>query len=220
MTSTQRESLRGAAALCRLCTGFPWFLAALLAATSAAAEIEPPEPAPFAEPISEQASPAPDWDWSRRGLHFAAGAAGAALAVPLSLAMCTGIGEGSNNLLLSAVPALLLYLAIPPIAVAASTTYGEAWLFDTPVDWVRPALWTTLIVHAGIVFGAMAMGVSTHDLGRVAPFTLAEVLLLPATATLSDELWAPAPVQPAAIPASQDPREPVAHVVPLLSASF
>jgi hypothetical protein len=215
MTSSQRG-----AAVCPLAAGLPWFLAALLATTSAAAEIEPPELAPFAEPITEKTSPAPGWDWSRRGLHFAAGAVGAAVAVPLCLAMSTGIGEGSNNLLLSAVPAVLLYLAVPPFAVAASTTYGEAWLFDTPVDRVRPALWTTLAVHAGLMFGAMAIGISTHDLGRIAPFTLAEVLLLPATATLSDELWAPAPIPPAAVPAPRDPAEPAALIVPLLSGSF
>lgn len=128
--------------------------------------------------------------------QFLVGAGAAVVAVPGSLLLGSALGSLSNNLFLAALPSLVLFLALPPLAV----TWAE-WMFgnwDSPGSArFMPAIWIALGVHAAAMVGGIASGASYLNLGSMAILTLIEALVLPAVVTLSMRLLGPHP-EPAA----------------------
>lgn len=154
-------------------------------------------------------------------LELAVGAGAAAVTVPVALLAGAGVGSLSSNLVLAAVPALLLVLALPPVAVAAA----EAWLGDRLAPGrgrFRPAVWVALGVQALMMGAAIALGANARDWRDVVWLTLAEAVALPVAVTLTTSLSRPAMPPPGMEPPlpvrearlSQGPR------VPLLALSF
>lgn len=193
-------------------------LALLLVAPPARAETGP-RLLPELEPTSGAPS---SMKWM--ALEFAVGAGAAVVAVPVALLAGAGVGSLSSNLVLAAAPALLLFLALPPLAVAGL----EAWLgnrLSPGRGLFRPAVWVALAVHALALGGAIALGASAYNWRDVALLTLAEAVALPAAVTLTMHLSRPStppppvPTLEAPHPARGEARSK-ALTVPLLAFHF
>jgi hypothetical protein len=157
-------------------------------------------------------------------LELGTGAGAAVVAVPATLALSAWVGSLSSNLVLAAAPAMVLLLALPPLAVT-----GAQWLVGNALQpgsvRFQPAVWVALGVHVLAVTGAVLLGATVDDLGDAALFTLVEALVLPTAVTLT--LRATAPVPPPTL--SRVPERPRsleeatasrAVVVPLLRYTF
>lgn len=197
--------------------GVALVLALLLAAPSARAEN-----GPRLMPELEPASASSPMKWM--ALEFAVGAGAAVVSVPVALLAGSGVGSLSSNLVLAAGPALLLFVALPPLAVAGL----EAWFgnrLSPGRGLFRPAIWVALAVHALTMGAAIAMGASARNWGDVALLTLAEAVALPATVTLTMHLSRPSspPPPPQALEAPHPARDAArskALSVPLVAFNF
>lgn len=157
-------------------------------------------------------------------LEMATGAGTAVVAVPATLALSAWVGSLSSDLALAAAPAMVLLLALPPLAVA-----GTQWLVGNQLHpgsaRFQPAVWVALGVHVLAVTGAVLLGATVDDLGDAALFTLVEALVLPTAVTLTMRVTAPVP-PPTLTRVPERPRTLVeatasrAVVVPLLRYTF
>ncbi|WNG41229.1 hypothetical protein F0U61_51710 [Archangium violaceum] len=157
-------------------------------------------------------------------LELATGAGAAVVAVPATLALSAWVGSLSSNLVMAAAPAMVLLLALPPLAVA-----GAQWLVGNRLHpgsaRFQPAVWVALGAHMLAVTGAVLLGATVDDLGDAALFTLVEALVLPAAVTLTMRATAPVP-PPTLSRVPEKPRALVeattsrALVVPLLRCAF
>ena len=158
-------------------------------------------------------------------LELGTGAGAALVAVPATLALSAWVGSLSSNLVLAAAPAIVLLLALPPLAVT-----GAQWLVGNALQpgsvRFQPAVWVALGVHVLAVTGAVLLGATVDDLGDAALFTLVEALLLPTAVTLTLRAVAPPEVfvprargleAPRAVVEATAPR---AVVVPVWRQSF
>ncbi|QRN97946.1 hypothetical protein JRI60_02365 [Archangium violaceum] len=157
-------------------------------------------------------------------LELATGAGAAVVSVPATLALSAWVGSLSSNLVLAAAPAMLLLVALPPLAVAGAQWFVGNLLQPGSVR-LQPAVWVALGVHVLAVTGAVLLGATVHDLGNAALFTLVEAVLLPTAVTLTMRATSPAPL-PSAPRVPEPPRSVVeatasrALVVPLLRHTF
>ena len=158
--------------------------------------------------------------------RFVAGAAAALVSVPLGLLLGRTLGVTSTSILIAA-PSLLLFLALPPVAVTLAEWLAGNWSLPGSSRF-RPAIWMALIAHTLIFAGSVYLSGSAYDFRSAALFTGVEMALLPAVVTLVMTLSAPAPeaaAAPAIAPAVDTPR-PVqpstqrAFVLPLVSVAF
>ncbi|HEX8436338.1 hypothetical protein [Archangium sp.] len=158
-------------------------------------------------------------------LELATGAGAAVVAVPATLALSAWVGSLSSNLVLAAAPAMVLLLALPPLAVT-----GAQWLVGNALRpgsvRFQPAVWVALGVHVLAVTGAVLLGATVDRLGDAALFTLVEALVLPTAVTLT--MRATAPVPPPTLTRVPEPPRTVAEapltsralVVPVLRYTF
>lgn len=157
-------------------------------------------------------------------LELGTGAGAAVVAVPATLALSAWVGSLSSNLVWAAAPAMVLLLALPPLAVT-----GAQWLVGNALQpgsvRFQPAVWVALGVHVLAVTGAVLLGATVDDLGDAALFTLVEALVLPTAVTLTMRATAPVP-PPTLSRVPERPRSVVeatasrALVVPLLRYTF
>lgn len=120
--------------------------------------------------------------WQAAGAEYAAGVAVAAVAVPLSMEVGTMIGKSSSDLTTALVPALLITLLVPPVAVAGAE-WSVARLCGRRGARFHPAVWAGLGVSVlGVLFGALG-GVWTENKLSFSLFVAAESLALPAAVT-------------------------------------
>jgi hypothetical protein len=125
--------------------------------------------------------------------QFAAGAAAAMVAVPLSLGFAIGFGAVPTDLLVALIPAALVLVIVPALAVTwAVRAMGNR---DHPgtYRWA-PAVWLTLGVQLLAVAGGMLFGLAVANFTSFFLVTLAEMVLLPAAATLPMRWQAARPV--------------------------
>lgn len=157
-------------------------------------------------------------------LELATGAGAAVVAVPATLALSAWVGSLSSNLVLAGAPALVLLVALPPLAVT-----GAQWLVGNLLQpgsvRFQPAVWVALGVHVLAVTGAVLLGATVDRLGDAALFTLVEALVLPTAVTLT--MRATSPVLPPSTPRAPEPPRSVveatatrALVVPVLRYTF
>jgi hypothetical protein len=112
--------------------------------------------------------------------RLAVGVGAAVVAVPVALWLGAALGALSSHLVLAAAPALLLFIVLPPLAVAGA----EARLgHPSGPEPLRRAFWVALAVHLLATGAAIALGASAHNVRDVLLLTLAEALLLPAAVT-------------------------------------
>ncbi|XXF77992.1 hypothetical protein P2318_33840 [Myxococcaceae bacterium GXIMD 01537] len=158
-------------------------------------------------------------------LEFAVGAGAAVVAVPVAMLAGAGLGSLSSNLVLAAAPALLLFAALPPLAVAGL----ESWFGNRLAPGrgsFRPAVWVALAVHVLATGAAIALGASARNWRDVALLTLGEAIALPAAVTLTMYLSrpsaAPPPPPPSLTPPhpARDAARPNGLVVPLVAFNF
>ncbi|MFE8603639.1 hypothetical protein [Archangium violaceum] len=157
-------------------------------------------------------------------LELGTGAGAAVVAVPATLALSAWVGSLSSDLVLAAAPAMVLLLAVPPLAVT-----GVQWLVGNALHpgsvRFQPAVWVALGVHVLAVTGAVLLGATVDDLGDAALFTLVEALVLPTAVTLTMRATAPVP-PPTLSRVPERPRSVVeatasrALVVPLFRHTF
>jgi len=157
-------------------------------------------------------------------LELATGAGAALVAVPATLALSAWVGSLSSNLVGAGAPALVLLLALPPLAVT-----GAQWLVGNLLQpgsvRFQPAVWVALGVHVLAVAGAVFLGATVDRFADAALFTLVDALVLPAAVTLT--LRATSPVAPLSTPRVPEPPRSVvestatrALVVPVLRYTF
>jgi len=117
------------------------------------------------------------------------------VSVPAGLMIGSWIGGLSNNLAIAAVPSLLFFLLLPPLAV----TWTE-WLTGNLIEpgsvTAQPAFWVALGAHLLASVGGIAFGVWSFNFGSLAVLTLIEALVLPAAVTLTMSLSRPPPQAP------------------------
>jgi uncharacterized membrane protein len=159
-------------------------------------------------------------------LELATGAGAAVVAVPATLALSAWVGSLSSNLVLAAAPAMVLLLALPPLAVT-----GVQWLVGNALHpgsvRFQPAVWVALGVHVLVLASAVVLGATVNDWRDGALISLAETLLLPTAVTLTMRATAPVP-PPTLSRVPERPRALVdaeatasrALVVPLLRYTF
>lgn len=114
--------------------------------------------------------------------QFGAGAAAAAISVPLTLWGASAVGGLSNDLIGAALPSLVMLLVLPPLAVTLTEfLVGQAL-------GANPRLWSAFFVTMGTqlvaIVGGVLLGVWAGNPTHVALFTLGEAILLPTAATL------------------------------------
>jgi hypothetical protein len=123
----------------------------------------------------------PGGGYSRRGSLFAIGAATTVVAVPLALELGMWVGTNSSNTLKAVVPALLVVLVLPPLAVVVAES---GWCrrvgakLRTGVA-IAAALGAQLLTLAA----AIVAGVSAPRYGDAVLLTMVEALVLPLVVT-------------------------------------
>lgn len=133
------------------------------------------------EPAGLHSVPSPPPVPSRRGLFMAGGVA-ALVSVPLGLGAGRWVGALASNTLLAVVPALLLVLLVPPLAVVGAAAWQGRRMGAGRLR-VGASVGTALGVQLMVVGGAIAMGASAHRPGDTVLLTLVEALLLAAVAS-------------------------------------
>ena len=136
-------------------------------------------PAPALSPTEPR--PRSRRPWSH---ELVAGLIAGSLSLPATALLSGAIGRGSGNLLAAAIPAALLYLILPPLAVTFSS-YGVGLFFDDAgISW-SPALWMALGVQVlGFALTALT-GFSTQRANDLVAITAIHTLALGATVTLT-----------------------------------
>ncbi|MDC0712278.1 serine hydrolase [Stigmatella sp. ncwal1] len=116
------------------------------------------------------------------GFPFGVGL-GTALGVgPLALWAGVWVGAGSLNTVRAALPALLLVLALPPLAVAVMEAWASRRQGLGPVRTGR-ALGLAFGTQVGILGGAIGVHASARRLGDAALLVLVQAVLLPGVVT-------------------------------------
>lgn len=120
--------------------------------------------------------------YSRRGSLFAIGAATTVVAVPLALALGMWVGTRSANAVQAVVPALLVVVLLPPLAVVLAE---NAWARRLKKKRPRAVLAVVASLGAQLLTVAAAIfaGVSAPRYGDAVLLTMVEALLLPLVVT-------------------------------------
>ncbi len=125
--------------------------------------------------------------------QYLAGAASAAVTVPLTLLVATWLGGLSSNLVWALVPSLLVLLALPPLVVTGAS-YWAANAASPGAVRFWPAFGATVAAQAAIVVVATLIGVSSRDVGAVAALTGVEMVVLPGVNAGTSYLTRPQPM--------------------------
>lgn len=126
-------------------------------------------------------------------LQIGASVVAAAVTAPVSVWTGQWVASWSGSDLV-ALPALLLAVALPPAAVSLA-----GWLIG---NWggperyhLSPAIWVTAGVSVATFVVAGLLGLNANEPARLAAYTAADMVLLPAAAVTTFQLTAaPAPV--------------------------
>lgn len=186
--------------------------AALLLALAADARAADPE-----APSSDPALTAPAEARPVLLVQVGSGVVAAAVTVPASMALGAWVGTLSGSTL-SALPALLIAAVVPPVAVTLSAWLTGNW--GGPERFrLNPAIWVTTGVSVASMVAAGFLGLNANEPGRVALYTAAQAVLLPAAAVGTLQ-WtaAPPPAQAALSPG--EPRLPKVPSVPVVQFAF
>jgi hypothetical protein len=126
-------------------------------------------------------------------LQIGAGVVAAAVTAPVSVWLGQWVGSWTGSDL-AALPALLLAVAVPPLAVTFSGWLAGNW--GGPERYhLTPALWVTAGVSVATFVVAGLLGLNANEPGRLAAYTAADAVLLPAAAVTTFQLTAaPSPV--------------------------
>jgi uncharacterized membrane protein YfcA len=154
--------------------------------------------------------------------EYLAGVGAAALTIPSMLAAGEAIGKSSPDLATALVPAILLQLIVPPVAVTlAEWAVGRYGLKDG--SRFHPAIWVAVAVNlVGIVIGA-AGGVYSGDALGNSLYTITNSLVMPLAVTGVMYAKRKRPPPPPAIPLGVEQRTgvlPAAMTFNLVKVSF
>jgi hypothetical protein len=126
-------------------------------------------------------------------LQIGAGVAAAAVTAPVSIWLGQWVSSWTGNDL-GALPALLLAVAVPPLAVTLSGWLVGNWGGPERYHLV-PAVWITAGVSVATFVVAGFLGLNANEPARLAAYTAADMVLLPAAAVTTFHFTAaPAPV--------------------------
>lgn len=112
----------------------------------------------------------------------ATGAAAAFFVAPAALMLGGWLGSLSNDFYGAALPALLVALLLPPLAVVFAEWLTADHAAPGRFRWL-PALGAVLLTQLVMIAGAVLLGVSGVSASGAALFTLADVVALPTVAT-------------------------------------
>lgn len=154
-------------------------LFALLSFACAAAALAEPQP-----PTKEEQRPV-------LLLQIGTGVVAAAVTAPVSIWLGQWVGSWTGSDL-GALPALLLAVALPPVAVSLG-----GWLIGNrggPERYhLSPAIWVTAGVSVATFIVAGILGLNANEPARLAAYTAADMVLLPAAAVTTFQLTAAPP---------------------------
>ena len=173
----------------------------LACASEALAADAAPAPAPAPAPTATAAATREQ----RPVLLFqvSTGVLATALATPASIYLGLWLSSltGSD---LGGLPALLLAVAGPPVAATLASWFAGNWGGPERFRW-SPAIWVTTGVSLVAFVAAGFLGFNANEPGQVALFTVADAVLLPATAVGMLQ-WTAAPAQVSLAPGSRLPK--------------
>jgi hypothetical protein len=192
----------------------PLLVVALVAAQTNDAAV-PPAAQPVAGAEVKSAPLTPRGQPVGFGLQMASGVAAAVVFVPASLYLGAWLGSLSNDLIWSALPALLCMGLLPPVAVTLATWIAGNWGTQGRHR-LWPSLIATLIINGVSLPIAASLGLSVGLAGRVLLYTVAQAVLQPAAATALMRAW---PLEPQVL-TQADPIAPRTFVVPTAAWSF
>ena len=114
--------------------------------------------------------------------EYLAGVGAAAITIPSMLAAGQAIGHSTSDLATALVPALLLQLIVPPVAVTLSEwAVGRFGLKDG--SRFHPAIWVAVAVNLlGMVIGAASGVYSGEALGN-SLYTISNAVIMPLAVT-------------------------------------
>jgi hypothetical protein len=126
-------------------------------------------------------------------LQAGSGVVAAAVTAPLSI----WAGQWLSTLTgsdLGALPALLLAVALPPVAVSLASWVAGNWAGPGRFH-LSPAIWITTGVSVATFVAAGFLGFNANEPGRLAAYTAADMVLLPAAAVITMQ-WTAGEPQP------------------------
>jgi hypothetical protein len=145
-----------------------------------------------------------------------AGAGAALLASPASLYLGSLMGTLSSNLVLAALPSVLSFVLLPPLAVVFAEWMVLRQLAPSSARF-SPAIWVTTGAQLLVFLGAVMLGVDAQSFADVAVLSLVEAIVLPSAATLM--MW-PTKSQAPGGPGLLEQRRPVSPRPPVEAPSM
>jgi len=182
-------------------------LFAVLSFACAAAALAETPPAPAPAPKGEQRP--------TLLLQIGSGAVAAAVTAPVSIWLGQWMSSWTGSDL-GALPALLLAVALPPVAVSLAGFLIGNW--GGPERYhLSPAIWITTGVSVATFVVAGFLGFNANEPAQLAAYTAADMVLLPAAAVTTFQLTAsPAPVSLS----PGEPKLPRLATVPVVRIQF
>lgn len=145
-------------------------------------------PAPSAASVaSKPDQPSP---FKLTALQLASGAGAAVVTVPASVALSVWFGSLSNSLVWAALPAVISFVALPPLAVTFAAWWVGNHLLPASAS-LSPAIWTTLGTQLLVFTVAIALGVHGANLVDLVFLTLVEAVVLPGVSVATMHLSSP-----------------------------
>ncbi len=150
-------------------------------------------------------------------LQVGSGVAAAAIATPASIFLGQWVSSLTGSNYLGGLPALLMVVAVPPVAVTLSSWLAGNW--GGPERFrLSPAIWVATGVSLAALVAAGFLGFNATEPGQVALYTAADAVLLPAAAVGMLQ-WTAAPAQPVSL-APGESRLPRVASAPVVRFEF
>lgn len=139
---------------------------------------------PAAPELIEAVRPPPPSRGKLLGFQLAAGAGAALVSTPIALYTAAAVGSLSNRLVLAALPAFIVFLAIPALAVTAAQWAVGNNLSPGSVSF-QPAVWIATAVNLAVLVVSIVLAASVQKTTHVVGIAVASAVLLPVAVTLA-----------------------------------
>lgn len=121
--------------------------------------------------------------------EFGIGALATTVTMPATLTLARAIGTSSPSIYASGIPALLFAVFVPPAIATAATTWARNRLHPKSASFF-PTYWYATTAQVAVVAGALGAKVWVGDARDLLLLSAVEGVVLPAAATLGNEIHA------------------------------
>lgn len=117
-----------------------------------------------------------------RALQFAIGAAATLVTVPAGIFLGEALGGVSNNYIVAALPAVLSWLLIPPVAATLAEWWGGNHFAEGSTH-LAPAIFAGVGANLLVVVGSILLGVNARNAVHLILVTLISAAIIPTAIT-------------------------------------